>query len=217
MPFFGSSNKHENKLEKRNPGAATTELQNTQRVLVPLAKAWIAMELPVEQVPPALGLLWAASPLGNLNVVDRRHHAGGMQAAMANDAMRNGPGDPQYGAGGAGASIPPVGAINEQPHRSCGAASKTGKIEQAVGSLVGSNTLEAKGLQKEQCARASNWGFSFSTCLFVGKPKVRRYRVLSSGKRSGWSVRRVLRRERAVAHGAYPDNRRPGAGGGPVL
>jgi uncharacterized protein YjbJ (UPF0337 family) len=53
------------------------------------------------------------------------------------------------GAGTGTTGIPPSTNINNQ-HRSGGGGAMTGKIEHAVGSLVGSKSLKAKGIQKEQ-------------------------------------------------------------------
>jgi hypothetical protein len=65
--------------------------------------------------------------------------------------------DPQYGAGAGigagpgGAGIPPSTNIsNQHQPRSGGGGAMTGKIEHVVGSIVGSKSLKAKGLQKEQ-------------------------------------------------------------------
>ncbi|KAJ7761207.1 hypothetical protein DFH07DRAFT_815740 [Mycena maculata] len=142
----------------------------------------------------------------------RHHQAGGVpQAGMGNPAVGN-PGmrndemmaNPQYttgvGAGAGGPAIPPANTINTQPqHHSGGGGATTGKIEHAIGSLVGSNTLKAKGLQKEQEAQ----GLKVQSTELSEAERLER----EAG----------LRRERAVAHGAHPDNRHVGAtaGSGP--
>lgn len=57
---------------------------------------------------------------------------------------------PGAGVGG-NQGIPPTGALNnEGQQRGGGGHSMTGKVEHAVGSMIGSNALKAKGLQKEQ-------------------------------------------------------------------
>ncbi|KAK7044861.1 hypothetical protein R3P38DRAFT_3258940 [Favolaschia claudopus] len=62
----------------------------------------------------------------------------------------------------------------------------TGKIEHAVGSMVGSKSLKAKGIQKEQEARA----------LKVQSEELAEAERLEA--------QASARRERAVAHGAHP-------------
>lgn len=92
----------------------------------------------------------------------RHHQAAGAPGqagmGMGNNGMRTDAlgADQQYGAGvgagaGAGPAIPPTGTINSQQQpRTGGGSAMTGKIEHAVGSLIGSNALKTKGLQKEQ-------------------------------------------------------------------
>lgn len=93
--------------------------------------------------------------MGGRQHAGTHHHQGmGMHnegMGMGNDGMMA---DQQYGSGGMGAGtgttgIPPSTNINNQ-HRSGGGGAMTGKIEHAVGSLVGSKSLKAKGIQKEQ-------------------------------------------------------------------
>ncbi|KAJ3987885.1 hypothetical protein F5890DRAFT_1471959 [Lentinula detonsa] len=70
--------------------------------------------------------------------------------------------------------------------------STTGKVEKAIGSAVGSNALKAKGMQKELEANALKTQSS----------------ELAEAERLEKEA--LLRRERAVAHGAHPDNRHLG-------
>jgi hypothetical protein len=68
---------------------------------------------------------------------------------MHNDGMMA---DQQYGTAGVGAgagstAIPPASNLH---HSGGGGSSTTGKIERTVGNIVGSKSLQAKGLQKEE-------------------------------------------------------------------
>lgn len=79
----------------------------------------------------------------------------------------------------------------------------TGKVESALGSMVGSSALKAKGLQKEQEANAVKL----------------QGRELAEAERLEKEA--LMRRERAVGHGAHPANSQLGAGsvtgaGGPA-
>jgi len=137
-----------------------------------------------------------------------RHHVPG---TMRTDGMRtDGMMDDQYGAGtgagvgvghhgtGAGVGhpgIPPAETLSGNQSHSGGGA-MTGKIEHAVGSIVGSKSLKAKGIQKEQEAR----GLKIQS------------QELAEAERLEHEA--GLRRERAVAHGAHPDNRHVGGLGG---
>ncbi|KAJ4000662.1 hypothetical protein F5050DRAFT_363494 [Lentinula boryana] len=86
-------------------------------------------------------------------------------------------------------NIPPSSHLNA----SGGAGhSTTGKVEKAIGSAVGSNALKAKGMQKELEANALKTQSS----------------ELAEAERLEKEA--LLRRERAVAHGAHPDNRHLG-------
>ncbi|KAF9269426.1 hypothetical protein L218DRAFT_267361 [Marasmius fiardii PR-910] len=75
-----------------------------------------------------------------------------------------------------------------------GGSALGGKVERIVGEVVGSKSLQAKGMQKEQEARA--------------------LKVQSSelAEAEGLEREAAMRRERAVAHGAHPDNKHLGAG-----
>jgi len=99
------------------------------------------------------------------------------------------------GAGGA-QGLPSTGVYNNGQSRGGGGQRMTGKVEKAIGTLVGSNALKAKGLQKEQEATA----------------------IKSQGRELAEAERleqeAILRRERAVAHGAHPQNRHLGGGVG---
>ncbi|KAJ7160414.1 hypothetical protein C8R46DRAFT_1108014 [Mycena filopes] len=101
------------------------------------------------------------------------------------------------GMGNAG-SIPPAGNLDSGNHHGGGGGkSTTGKIEQKVGALVGSEALKAKGLQKQQEAQ----GLKIQS------------QELAEAERLEHEA--GLRRERAVAHGAHPDNRHVGGQGAP--
>jgi len=88
-------------------------------------------------------------------------------------------------------SVPPVNHFSTGSRPSSGGR-LTGKIEHAVGALVGSQQLKAKGVQKEQEAAAIN----------------QQGDLLAEAERHEKDA--VLIRERAVQHGAHPDNRHLG-------
>ncbi|KAJ7449126.1 hypothetical protein B0H11DRAFT_2055512 [Mycena galericulata] len=211
MPLFGSSHKNDNKLEKPHP--AERAGYNNAIGDVPVgAGAGAGAGGPGAGGPGAAGT--GAAGMGNPamgnNVGGGRHHhqaAAAPQTGMGNPGMRTDglvADQQQYGAGGVGAgagagagaggaAIPPTGAINtQQQGRSGGGGAMTGKIEHAVGSMVGSNALKAKGLQKEQEAQ----GLKVQSTELAEAERLER----EAG----------LRRERAVAHGAHPDNRHIG-------
>lgn len=96
-----------------------------------------------------------------------------------------------------GTEIPPAEVLSRQSgHGNSGSGSgrMTGKVEAAIGSAIGSHSLKAKGLQKQQEADALN----------------RQTAELSEAERLENEAR--IRRERAVAHGAHPQNLNQGAG-----
>ncbi|CAA7267214.1 unnamed protein product [Cyclocybe aegerita] len=94
-----------------------------------------------------------------------------------------------------GSAIPPSGEVHHGKSSTGGAGQRlTGKVESAVGTLVGSNALKQKGLQKEQEANAVKL----------------QGRELSEAERLEREA--LMRRERAVAHGAHPANATLGAG-----
>ncbi|CAK5262080.1 unnamed protein product [Mycena citricolor] len=97
-------------------------------------------------------------------------------------------------------NAPPTAMNNTAGMGTTGRPSKhgatTGKIEKALGSLVGSESLKAKGLQKEQEAHA--------------------YKVQSAelSEAERLEAEALARRDRAVALGAHPDHRHLGGVGG---
>jgi len=104
-----------------------------------------------------------------------------------------------YGAAGVGnTAIPLPNTVNHPgTHKASGGGSAlTGKIEHAVGTMIGSQSLKAKGLEKEREATAF---------------KVQG-QELSEAERLEREA--MMRRERAVAHGAHPDNRHLGGASG---
>ncbi|KAJ7108737.1 hypothetical protein C8R44DRAFT_986674 [Mycena epipterygia] len=211
MPLFGSSNTDGNKLEKHHPAA--TQLESTGYGAGTGPGRTHQMNATNDPMAAGTGTVGMGEPgMGNPGMnsatVGGRHHvpagphAGmGAQAGMHNDPMMA---NQQYGAGGAGVggpAIPPTGNVsNHQTSGGGGGGAMTGKIEHAVGSLVGSKTLKAKGIQKEQEARG----------LKVQSQELAEAERLE--QEAG------MRRERAVAHGAHPDNRHVGGippAGGP--
>lgn len=85
-------------------------------------------------------------------------------------------------------NIPPAEHINADQHGG-GGSRFAGKVESAVGSMVGSQALKERGYQKEQEANA------FKT------------QSAEIGEAERLEKEAMLRRERAVASGAHPDNR----------
>ena len=97
--------------------------------------------------------------------------------------------------------LAPVNHISQQPaghERGGGAKAAAGKAERAIGGVIGSSALKNRGLEKEQEANA----FKAQSAELAEAERLER--------------EAMLRRERAVAHGAHPDNRhlggQPGAG-----
>ncbi|KAJ3933768.1 MAG: hypothetical protein NXY57DRAFT_997407 [Lentinula lateritia] len=109
---------------------------------------------------------------------------------MNNQSGMGGPGYDRYNDyGGNQGNIPPSSNLNA----SGGAGHSTaGKVEKALGAAVGSNALKAKGMQKEMEANALKTQSS----------------ELAEAERLEREA--LLRRERAVAHGAHPENRHLG-------
>ncbi|KAI0642742.1 hypothetical protein C8Q79DRAFT_916811 [Trametes meyenii] len=91
-------------------------------------------------------------------------------------------------------SVPPASHINTSSgHTSGGAGSRlAGKAERAAGAMVGSQALKEKGFQKEQEAGA----FKMQSAEIAEAERLEK--------------EALMRRERAVAHGAHPDNRHLG-------
>ncbi|KAI0918673.1 hypothetical protein AcV5_002599 [Taiwanofungus camphoratus] len=93
--------------------------------------------------------------------------------------------------------IPPASNVNQNGRRGGGGGRRLeGRAEQAVGSMVGSQALQAKGAQKEQEANA----MKAQSAEIAEAERLER--------------EAVLRRERAVAHGAHPDNKHLGGNRG---
>ncbi|KAI0266503.1 hypothetical protein BC834DRAFT_132137 [Gloeopeniophorella convolvens] len=89
--------------------------------------------------------------------------------------------------------VPPTSHVNQNTgHHSNPGTRAAGKVEHAVGTLVGSNALKARGAEKEQEANAF-------------KDQSREIAEAERLEREA-----MIRRERAVAHGAHPDNRHLG-------
>ncbi|KAJ7800356.1 hypothetical protein B0H14DRAFT_1692402 [Mycena olivaceomarginata] len=204
MPMFGSSS-NDNKLNKHNQ---TTDLDGTGygtgtgAGLGRTHETYPATGMGVNE--GMMGEPGMGNTMGGRQHAGTHHHQGmGMHnegMGMGNDGMMA---DQQYGAGGMGAGtgttgIPPSTNINSQHRSGGGGGAMTGKIEHVVGSLVGSKSLKAKGIQKEQEAR----GLKIQS------------QELAEAERLEHEA--GIRRERAVAHGAHPDNRHVGGLGGGV-
>ncbi|TFK81759.1 hypothetical protein K466DRAFT_327594 [Polyporus arcularius HHB13444] len=120
----------------------------------------------------------------------------GAQGAMGSDpyAHQHTAGAPGTGAG-AGMNeppVPPATHINSDNRSGSGAGRLAGKAERGLGTLVGSQALKEKGMQKEQEAGA----FKQQSAEIAEAERLEK--------------EALLRRERAVAHGAHPDNRQLG-------
>ncbi|KAJ6582969.1 hypothetical protein DFH09DRAFT_1360264 [Mycena vulgaris] len=208
MPLFGSSHTHDNKLEKPHHAAGVdntaygtgmtgaTGMTGTDYgagATGPGVGRTHDPRLANDPLAPGTGTAGMGEPgMGHPATVGGRHH---VPAGTHNDGMLA---NEHYGPGAGGAAIPPTGTVQHQPHS--GGSAMTGKIEHAVGSMVGSKTLKAKGIAKEQEARG----------LKVQSQELAEAERLE--QEAG------MRRERAVAHGAHPDNRHvggvvPGQGG----
>jgi hypothetical protein len=82
--------------------------------------------------------------------------------------------------------LPPASALSGPGHPTRnGGGATTGKIEHAIGSLIGSASLKAKGLQKEQEAASM---------------KVQSQEIAEAERLEREAM---MRRERAVAHGTF--------------
>ncbi|KAJ7665958.1 hypothetical protein DFH06DRAFT_1295167 [Mycena polygramma] len=226
MPLFGSSS-NDNKLEKRtHPGNElgttgtgagighdTHEMYPATGGMGQSGMGQSGMGQPGMAQPgmgqPGMGQTGMGEPgMGAMGGQHHGHHAGGMR----DDGMMA---DPQYGAGmGAGTGtgmgagnhagmgagngaggIPPAGTLNHGNQGGGSGKSMTGKIEHVVGSVVGSKSLKEKGILKEQEAR----GLKIQS------------QELAEAERLEQEA--GMRRERAVAHGAHPDNRHVGGMG----
>ncbi|KAG9223265.1 hypothetical protein CCMSSC00406_0000046 [Pleurotus cornucopiae] len=100
------------------------------------------------------------------------------------------------GVGYGAADIPPASTLGHgnERHRDGSGKRFSGKVEHAVGSMLGSNALKAKGLQKQHEADSINL----------------QSQELAEAERL--EAEAFKRRERAVAHGAHPDNQILGGG-----
>ncbi|KAF7300248.1 hypothetical protein MKEN_01348900 [Mycena kentingensis (nom. inval.)] len=193
MPLFNSHNET-NKLEKRAPGGV--EYPNDYAASRPVGGT--AHHDPYLNSAPGVADHTGTVGMGEPGMGAGRHHVPGMR----NDELTGGPTyAPGTGMGAAGGpAIPPAHTVNTTAdttgtHVAGKGSSTTGKIEHAIGSIVGSKSLKAKGLQKEEEARA--------------------LKVQSSELAEAERLEReaTMRRERAVAHGAHPENRHLGGGG----
>ncbi|OSC97789.1 hypothetical protein PYCCODRAFT_1376436 [Trametes coccinea BRFM310] len=109
-------------------------------------------------------------------------------------AAAGGPGTGVAPGTGANPPVPPAGHINADPNRTGGGAGSrlAGKAERAAGTMVGSQALKERGFQKEQEANA----FKTQSAEIAEAERLEK--------------EALMRRERAVAHGAHPDNRHLG-------
>ncbi|KAJ7436737.1 hypothetical protein FB451DRAFT_1417257 [Mycena latifolia] len=187
MPLFGSStNDNTNTLQKPHHA---TQMEGTGYGTGPGLGRTHEGRMANDPLAPGTGTVGMGEPgMGNPATMGGRHH---VPAGMHDDGMMT---DQQYGAGTGAAGIPPPGTLSsqhqQQPHTGGGAL--TGKIEHAVGTIVGSKSLKEKGIQKEREAQ----GLKVQSQELAEAERLER----EAG----------LRRERAVAHGAHPDNKHVG-------
>ncbi|KAI0325930.1 hypothetical protein GY45DRAFT_1339795 [Cubamyces sp. BRFM 1775] len=120
---------------------------------------------------------------------------GNINAGMGAEPYANQPAGTTAAAGGPGANpaVPPARHINTDNTRTGGGGGRlAGKAERAAGTLVGSQALKERGFQKEQEAGA----FKMQSAEIAEAERLEK--------------EALMRRERAVAHGAHPDNRHLG-------
>ncbi|KAJ7589358.1 hypothetical protein C8J56DRAFT_1049005 [Mycena floridula] len=110
------------------------------------------------------------------------HHAGGMGHHDAGLSHHD---------GAMGIPPAPIANTGNQSHRA--RHSLAGKVERVAGTVLGSSSLKAKGIQREQQAKAV---------------KVQSSKLVEAER---LEAEALMRRERAVAHGAHPDNRHFGS------
>ncbi|KAF8162475.1 hypothetical protein K438DRAFT_1775908 [Mycena galopus ATCC 62051] len=185
MPLFGSS-ANDNKLQKRNDFNDAGYSTGTGTGVGGVNDTYgTAMNDPNMGGGMGSGMGGGMSEpgMGNSTTMGGRHHG------MHNDGM--------MATSNTARALAPAWEWANQTHSGGGAM--TGKIEHAVGSIIGSKSLKAKGIQKEQEAR----GLKIQS------------QELAEAERLEQEA--GMRRERAVAHGAHPDNRHVGGHGPPVV
>ncbi|KAJ7269609.1 hypothetical protein C8J57DRAFT_1716675 [Mycena rebaudengoi] len=210
MPLFGSSHTHDtNKLEKTHHGVAGEphHLQGAgagyddgMGTTAPMVGHHHMANDTYPATTAGTGAadtrILGTAPMGmggGLASTTMGHHNAGLTNTAGHEPTMAG-----HHHAGTGAAIPPIGAVSgtQNHHSSGGGGAMTGKIEHAIGTIVGSSSLKAKGLQKEEEARG----------LKIQSQELAEAERLES--------QAALRRERAVAHGAHPDNRHVGGIGG---
>jgi len=208
MPLFGSKHKHDN---EHNTLHKTGD--HHDREFAGAAPGNFPASTGITSVPMGgsggMSQMYPQHTLADGPALTGQHnHTHGHQGLGTGATGHHGLHDDPYAAGGVGtgASIPSTGVVNhgDPAHHTGGAGTRmTGKVESALGSMVGSSALKAKGLQKEQEANAVKL----------------QGRELAEAERLEKEA--LMRRERAVGHGAHPANSQLGAGsvtgaGGPA-
>lgn len=119
-------------------------------------------------------------------------------------SMSGGTGVQGMGAGH-GSSIPPSAALGASGHKHGAGGNLTGKVEHAVGSMVGSNALKAKGLQKQQLVLYSSPRVHRSLTKLQWSREADAIQVQSSELAEAERLEHEaqMRRDRAVAHGIH--------------
>ncbi|TFY65759.1 hypothetical protein EVG20_g5330 [Dentipellis fragilis] len=182
MPFF---KKHDDNTTAKHTGTGTTTRR--QDATVPQAQnvtntgySGNVSGAPVNQTP---------------GTVDPSYAGGG-------SALRTGQGGQQYAShdnpqyGRESHDVPPTGHLNQGTGQNTHPGrSMEGKIEHAVGTLVGSKAFQARGAEKDEEAKA----FKMQGQELAEAEQLER--------------EAMMRRERAVGQGAHPDNRHLGGPG----
>jgi len=207
MPLFGSKNKHNNAanrdVDTRHGQQNQTNPNPTTGPGAQNNATGVAGAVPGQHnAGGATGVGRDTAGYGGNTGYNQQPGAGqqGFQQSGSGQLGAGQPGVGQQGYGNANAdpsqnntgpndpNIAPTNHFNNG-QRSGGGSRMTGKMEHAVGSLVGSQALKAKGMQKEQEAQA----FQAQSSEIAEAERLEK--------------EAMLRRERAVQHGAHPSNK----------
>lgn len=97
-------------------------------------------------------------------------------------------------------ALPPVGTLNDS-HQSHSGHSLTGKVERTVGAMIGSSSLKAKGMQKEQYVMIPTPNTASLTQVFYREANSIKLQGAELAEAERLEREALMRRERAVAHG----------------
>ncbi|THH32807.1 hypothetical protein EUX98_g1403 [Antrodiella citrinella] len=197
MPLFSHKNKQSHAADNVRHGQHDQQNLNATQGAGPHQNAapGVAGTVPGQGAGPATGTgRDTAGYGGNTGYNNQQPSAGqpgvGQQQGGQYGAGQ-GPGQQGVGHPGYGNNNPNLAPTNHfnNGQQSRGGSSVTGKMEHAVGSLVGSQALKAKGMQKEQEAQS----FQAQSTELAEAERLEK--------------EAMLRRERAVQHGAHPSNK----------